>query len=289
MSPFPKILLLFSFFTAFSSQQLTLKASNSLYYEEKYFRFLSNNYETIDQGIGWSVFNKESGVGFKAAKDFGSAVILKDWSMYSFKLIKVVFRPYCSFTLEDGKSCDAEMWLYHTKDNGYFPPGRRIFLKANYFVIIVPFKKVENSPSVDQIFDFLQLGKFKSSVEKNEKIKVISPSKPVKLYQIIQNQPSYLFEGKLPVTEEECLYMAFSQFHYISKTDFDNLEKVYNKFFEQQQSYKLSENNDIEYYRNWQDADVLKPKVTLLSYASGKNLKVMNFFLLLMVTVIVLF
>ena len=127
--------------------------NNSSYYEEKYFRILSNNYETIDPGNMWR--DDEDGYGFIAKKDFGSLIFLKDWSMYNFKLTKILFKNKCSLGFEK-KKCDSEMWLIHTKDNGYYPPGRRIFIKQNYFVIVVPFVKTSDSnPAIDSIFEVL--------------------------------------------------------------------------------------------------------------------------------------
>ena len=146
---------------------------------------MSNNYETIDPGNMWT--KDEDGAGFIAKKDFGSIILLKDWSMYNFKLIKIMLRKECIYDVND---CAAEMWLIHTKDNGYYPPGRRIFMKENYFIIVVPFVKTKNeNPAIDSIFNYLNLKEYANNNEN------VSPKKPVKLYQIIQNQPSFLFEG----------------------------------------------------------------------------------------------
>ena len=86
--------------------------------------------------------------------------------MYNFKLTKVVFRNKASFNYE-GK-CDAEMWLIHTKDNGYYPPGRRIFIKQNYFIIVVPFVKTDDSnPATDSIFKVLNLEEYAKNAAKS--------------------------------------------------------------------------------------------------------------------------
>ena len=118
------------------SKAINIVSMGSYYYEEKYFRILSNNYDSIDPGNFWGKINATSkdkylGIGFNAKKDFGSLILLKDWSMYNFKLTKIIFKTGCSFRKSE---CDAEMLLYHTKDNGYYPPGRRIFMKQNFFV-----------------------------------------------------------------------------------------------------------------------------------------------------------
>lgn len=241
---------------------INLSTSGSLFYEEKYFRILSNNYEDIEQGITWTTFSEENGIGFQAIRDFGSVVLLKDWSMYNFKLTKIVFRPYCNIKI-DGVNCEAEMWLYHTKDNNYQSPGRKIFLNQNFFVIIVQFKKIEdNSPLASNLFENLQLKQFKDSFENG---KQISPLKPVKLYQIIQNQPSLLFEGKL-ANEQDCLFMVFTQYHFISNSHFSYLE-----YLVEDKTKKIIKDNGITtFYRNSMNIDEVSPMGTLLAY-SGTN------------------
>ena len=147
-----RLIFILFFINSSNSNLDDLKFENSYYYEEKYFRILSNNYDSIDPGNFWVKFEENGkiyGIGFNAKKDFGSLILLKDWSMYNFKLTKIIFRNKCSFPHKD-KKCNAEMWLYHTKDNGYYPPGRRIFIKQNFFIIVVPFVKADdNNPSND--------------------------------------------------------------------------------------------------------------------------------------------
>ena len=264
--------------------EFTLKPSISEYYPEKYFRFLANNYDSISQGDTWTTIGTEQGIGFEANEDFGSFLLVKDWSMYSFKLRKVVFRPYCSYNLNDNEGnnfCDAEMLLYHTIDNNYYPPGRRIHLGINYLVISVPFKKSTlMNPANDKLFQFLQLDMLKEIVSRNQSINnvfpKISPFKPIKLYQIIQHQPSYLFENELiPGSKIRALYLVFSKFHYISQLDFNNLEAVFNTFFPEATKLTLKNSTDTALnqiisdkviYRNWDNARELEPSATLMAY-----------------------
>ena len=80
---------------------------NSYYYEEKYFRILSNNYDSIDPGNFWESIkenDKVYGIGFNAKRDFGSLILLKDWSMYNFKLTKIIFRTSVITTPKRGAS-----------------------------------------------------------------------------------------------------------------------------------------------------------------------------------------
>ena len=264
--------------------EFTLNPSISEYYPEKYFRFLANNYDSISQGDTWTTIGTEQGIGFEANEDFGSFLLVKDWSMYSFKLRKLVFRPYCSYNLNDNEGnnfCDAEMLLYHTIDNNYYPPGRRIHLGINYLVISVPFKtSTLTNPANDKLFQFLQLDMLKEIVSRNQSINnvfpKISPFKPIKLYQIIQHQPSYLFENELiPGSKIRALYLVFSKFHYISQLDFNNLEAVFNTFFPEATKLTLKNSTDTELnqiisdkviYRNWDNARELEPSATLMAY-----------------------
>ena len=43
---------------------------------------------------------------------------------------------------------DVELLLYHTIDNNYFPPGKRIYLRINYLIISITFKLTENYDSI---------------------------------------------------------------------------------------------------------------------------------------------
>ena len=271
-----------------NSNEFNLKVDESYYYEEKYFRILSNNYDSIDPGNFWSVIDAEEndkilGVGFAAKKDFGSLILLKDWSMYNFKLTKIIFRK-CSFEIED-KKCKAEMLLYHTKDNGYYPPGRRIFIKQNFFVIVVPFFQAndDNNPSNDLLFNFLNLGKYTPNA------KNITPIKPVKLYQIIQNQPSYLFEGKFE--DKDALFMVFTQYHFISKSEYEKLESILNhkdiadKYKTDIIIYdKTLSNYDTKLYRNMRNSNNLKQKVSLMIYSKANYLNnILLFFIIFLI------
>ena len=260
--------LLFMIFISSISfvSSLEIEYNNTEYYEEKYFRLLSNSYDDIEQGVDWTKFGGDNGngIGFEAQKDFGSIILLKDWSMYSFKLTKIVFRGVCSIDIGIVDGC-AEMWLYHTKDNGYYSPSRKIFLKQNYLIIVVQFKVAESShPSNSDLFELLRLNDFIDSIDENSK-KSISPSKPVKLYQIIQDQPSYLFEGILEKTGQECLFLVFSKYHFISRDYFDKLKSKASGIVE------IKGHEPI--YRNTMNFNELKPMGTLLAYTKEEYLK----------------
>lgn len=263
-----QILFFFSISILFSSSKIQLFSNNSYYYDEKYFRLLTNNYEEILQGNFWQNFTTD-GIGFK--NNFGSIILLKDWSMYNFKLTKVLFRNECSFEYEDF-NCSMEMWLYHTKDNQYYPPGRRIFLKQNFFIIVVPFLEGDNNnPANDLILDYLNLERYKDTYQ-DSKAK-ITPKKPVKLPQIIQNQPSYLFEGKYDLTDT--LFMVFTQYHFISKKFIDYLNNINTN------NINFNIANESKIYRNVRKLEEIKPKATLMAYSKGTYLKNIFAFIIL--------
>ena len=262
-----QFIFILSLFNIYKSQdttsQINLSSSDSYYYDEKYFRLLTNNYDEINPGNVWKDLNSD-GIGFKANKNFGSIILLKDWSMYNFKLTHIFFRKNCSFNYEDF-NCDAEMWLYHTKDNQYYPPGRRIFMEQNFFIIVVPFVRTDNNnPANDLLLDYLNLESYNAN--KKNANKKISPKKPVKLHHIIQNQPSYLFEGKY--NETNTLFMVFTQYHFIS-------EKLYNTLVNIESNTEININIICEskIYRNVRKLEEIKPSATLMAYSKGSYLK----------------
>ena len=257
-----QFIFILSLFNIYKSQDnspsINLTSSDSYYYDEKYFRLLTNNYDEINPGNVWKDLNSD-GIGFKANKNFGSIILLKDWSMYNFKLTHIFFRKNCSFNYENF-NCDAEMWLYHTKDNQYYPPGRRIFMEQNFFIIVVPFVRTDNNnPANDLLLDYLNLESYKAN-------KKISPKKPVKLHHIIQNQPSYLFEGKY--NETNTLFMVFTQYHFIS-------EKLYGALDNIKTNKEINTNIICEskIYRNVRKLEEIKPSATLMAYSKGSYLK----------------
>ena len=269
-----KISLFFLIYFNTLTLENLIDLNSTFYYEEKYFRILSNNYEDIIQGEFWEYDEDSQGFGFVAKKDFGSLILLKDWSMYNFKLKKVIFRKNCSL---DVFSCKIEMWLIHTKDNSYYPPGRRIYIKQNYFIIVVPFVETkENNPAVDMILDSLNL---KSVEIKDNKINPnITTKKPVKLYKIIQNQPSVLFEGTY--NDKETLFLIFTQYHFISERICTKLDGLYEAMGKVANNSYFKEANE-KIYRNVKNEEDIEPKVTLMSYSKASFLNTILPFLIL--------
>jgi len=274
---FSKLILLIILLNLYSNNNVNISFSNSFYYEEKYFRILSNNYDTIDPGENWEKLNEDGGIGFKAKKDYGSLILLKDWSMYNFKLTKVLFRNKCSFDYEN-INCAVEMWLIHTKDNGYYSPGRRIFIKQNYFILVIPFVQTGNeNPAIDSLFYYLNLEGYKKYLKNEENASTI-PKKPVKLYQIIQNQPSILFEGLY--NNIETLFMVFTQYHFISENDKNNLNEIFDLNIA---SLSVDYSSEKKLFRNMKSLKECEPRVSLMIYSKGtylKNILLLFFFII---------
>ena len=264
-----QVIFLFYLFNNYYSL-LNLTSNKSYYYDEKYFRLLTNNYKEIIQGNMWKNLTSD-GIGFKTENDFGSIILLKDWSMYNFKLTQIFFRKNCSFLYEDF-NCSAELWLYHTKDNQYQTPGRRIYMKQNFFIIVIPFVSSDDeNPANDLIFDFFNLEEYKNKYIQNAKI---TTKKPIKLHHIIQNQPSYLFEGEY--NDLESLFMVFTQYHFISNNMYNILTQIETGY--------INTNNIInngKIYRNVRKLEEIKPKATLMAYSQGSYLKNLLVFIVL--------
>jgi len=255
---------------------INLPLSDSLYYDEKYFRFLTNNYEPISKNTSWVVFADERAIGFTPSsvqKSFGSFVFVKDWAMYSFNLQKILFRVRSEHAI-DGSVFDAEMQLVHSLDSNYYPPGRRIDLGVNYLVVSVMFKVTEDTnPAVSQLFNFMGLSGYANGTSS-------TIQKDIKLHHIIQHQPSYLYQGSL--TYQGCdpaLWLVFANYHYISRTDYNNLKKmiqipkantaVIADTITQSNVRDLQINVNLPVYRNWKDESGMQARPTLMTYNSA--------------------
>lgn len=253
---------------------------DTFYYEEKYFRFLTNQYKQLTENNTWTVLNEERAVGFVPTTeqvDFGSFILVKDWAMHNFLLNKILFRVKSEHTI-NGETFDVEMQLVHSLDHNYIPPGRSIALDANYLVISVFFKVTPDSnPARSELFQFMNLEGFASGTSANI-------AKSIKLHHIIQHQPSYLYQGTLTYPGcEDALWLIFSNFHLITQTDYNNLVKVINSqagnnsLVDSVNGFNARDvhiNIDAPVYRNWKDPSAMRSRVTLMTYNSSSTAQV---------------
>jgi carbonic anhydrase len=253
--------------TAYQQSPINIILDSTYYYDEKYFRFLTNNYNFLTTNNKWTYFQDEKAVGIAPTggnqTDFGSFIFVKDWAMYSYKLQKILFRTPSEHNL-DGQSFDVEMQLIHTNDANYYSPGRRIDLQGVDYLVISIFFKVtdDNNPAKSQLFQFMNL-------EKGLNARML---RPIKLHHIIQHQPSYLYTGSLtyPVCQK-AQWLVFSQYHSIGQTDFNNLQSLITSatglFSNTRNIFPYTSSQEI--YRNWNDMANLLPNPTLMVYNSS--------------------
>ncbi len=248
---------------------INIQSTSSLYFDEKYFRFLTNKYEELSTDYKWQSFPEERAVGFKAPsnKNMGSFIFVKDWSMYSYNLDKILFRTNSEHNI-DGENFDVEMQLVHTQDSSYYPPGRRITLDVNYLVISIFFKKTDdNNPASSRLFEFMGLQDFGNL------------KKIVKLHHIVQHQPSYLYQGSLSYPEcSPAMWLIYSQYHFIKNSDLTTLKakinssyKDSNTGFNARDKFPVLKNTEV--YRNWNEQHKMVPRPTLMAYNSASYIR----------------
>ena len=104
----------------------------------------------------------------------------------------------------------------------------------------------------------------------------------MKLYQIIQNQPSYLFEGKFE--NKDTLFMAFTQYHFISNSDYIRLKETIGKVNADADNIVIDYNENSKIYRNMRNPDNLKQKVSLMIYSKSNYLNnILLFFIIFLI------
>ena len=255
---------------------VNVDSKSSLYFDEKYFRFLSNAYEFLTPSNNWTYLSEERAIGIVPhvnQTDLGNFVFVKDWAMYTFDLKKILFRVNSEHQI-DGQSFDAEMQFVHTIDNNFYPPGKRISLGVNYLVISIFFKVTEDKdPAASKLFEFMNLQGFANGTS-------TGLSRNIKLHYMVQHQPAYLYQGTLTFPEcEPALWMLFSQYHFIKATDLANLTKAIKNQAGSIDTITGHNNRNLfalntKVYRNWNDVDKLTPRATLLAYSSSSFVNV---------------
>jgi len=256
---------------------INIVSSSSIHLDEKYFRFLSNNYNPLTTDYEWTYYEEyyeeEKAVGIASnntSSDLGNFIFVKDWAMYSFNLQKILFRVNSEHRI-DGQNFDVEMQLVHTYEPNYYAPGRKIDLEQDYLVISVFFKRTpDENPAASKLFEFADLRGFFNGT-------TTRMSRNIKLHYIIQHQPSYLYTGSLTFPEcQDAIWLLFSQYHLISETDYSRLLKVIQKRTTIVDPLSLLNTRILfpslpstQVYRNWNELSMLSPKPTLMAYNSA--------------------
>jgi carbonic anhydrase len=245
---------------------IDISSLQTYFLEEKTFRLLNNNYDA-SINTTWTYFPTEQAIGVKSEKDnLGSIIFVKDWGMYNFILNKILFRVGVEHSV-DGVKYDAEMQLIHTFDANYYTPGKRIDLGINYLVISFFFKKTDNAnPLASELFNYMNLAGYAAGTN-------TTMIKDIKLNDIVQHQPAYLYEGTLTFPNcQKSLWYVNSQYHLIRQSDFDNLVAATKKmtgFNATNQNVRNQFVGNATVYRNFNDITKFVPRVTMMNYMSG--------------------
>jgi carbonic anhydrase len=257
---------------------IDISSYQSVYYEEKYFRLLTNNYERVSINTTWQAFENERAVGIQGTPNFGSIVLVKDWSLHNFFLDKILFRVGSEHTV-DNVNYAVEMQLVHSYDDNYYNPGRRVNLGVNNLVISFFFKiTADDNPAASRLFEFMDLQGFQNKTNGQM-------GKAIKLHHIVQHQPAYLYEGSLTYPDcQQSLWVLNSQYHLIRQSDFDRLKAVSASFLDAgtNTNVRSQSTRNTTVYRNYDDITKFVPRATMMSYDSSQGLK-MNIVLMLII------
>lgn len=260
---------------------ININSLQTFYLQEKMFRILNNEYD-VNINSTWTTFTNEKAIGIKSNKDnLGSIILVKDWGMYKFVLNKILFRAGVEHSI-DGVKYDAEMQLIHTYDSNYYSPGKRIDLGINYFVVSLFFKKTEDAnPLASELFHYMNLKSFANSTN-------TTMLKDIKLNEIIQHQPAYMYEGSLTYPDcQKALWYVNTQYHLIKQSDYDALvsaTKMLTGYDATNQNVRDQFTGDYKVYRNYNDITKFVPRVTMMNY-SGAEMISKNFILMIIVLI----
>lgn len=199
---------------------VNIQSDVTSFYDEKFFRILTNNYGSIPQNTTWKQYPNERSAGFEIPTT-ATLRIVKDWSIYQFNLKRILFRSRSEHKI-DGKDFDVEMQLFHELDPNYSSPGRKQSISVKNLVISIFFQKQTNSTDeVDKLFQWTNLQGFANGDTS------ASFSRRILLGKVIQHVPSYLYQGTYTFpTCEETFWIIMTKYATISDLDLSNLNKV---------------------------------------------------------------
>lgn len=251
---------------------INIVSANTSYYDETYFRILTNQYNNLDTNNTWSYDNNANAIGivpYTSQGNFGNVIFIKDWGFVNLVLQRIHFRVGSNNQI-DGKSYDAEMELVHTIDANYYSPGKRVDLGTNYVVISVPFVLTSNSdPAATSLFQWMNLGGYVNGTSPNM-------TRQIKLYSIVQHQPGYLYEGTLPYGDcQPAWYLQLTQYQLIAQYDYNNLVTASKNYLNSTSNTNVRsiQTTINQVYRNWNNITRLTPNLNLISFQNAETLK----------------
>ena len=251
-------------------------SSFTQYYEEKYFRVITNNYGALSTTTYWQNFPDSKAVGFTVDTKLQQSTIqiAKDWSIYQYILNKVLFRVDSEHSI-DGTFFNVEMQLFHELDSTFISPGRQQTLPLTKLVISLFFKTPSTADEdvySDLFFKFSNLNSFAlgSTTAKF--------SRPIKLGNIVQNVPSYLYQGTYTYPNCDDIYwIVMTKYGIISLSDFGDLNTAIGAA-----GYKDGNGNNrrdvnllfnsSNVYRNFNNINMLVPARSYFRYINGEYL-----------------
>ena len=252
---------------------INIISGGTSFYEENFFRLLTNNYGEIPQETKWELFPTEKSFGFNIKSNTATIQIVKDWSIYQYTLTKVLFRSKSEHRI-DGNIFDVEMQLFHDLDDNYIPIGRQIDQPIKKLIISLFFMKAKTNEVADNFFLWSNLAGFASSTS-------TTFTKRILLCNLVQNVPSYLYQGTYSYPDcADTLWMISTKYALISNSDFSNITKVLERAV-----YKdiLTDVNgrDVNFfvnsklvYRNFNNIQKLTPEKSYFRYDSSSFMEI---------------
>jgi carbonic anhydrase len=198
---------------------IDISSSTTSYAEEKYFRVLTNNYGLIPKSTNWVQFTDLKSVGFNVTSN-STIQIVKDWAIYQFYLRKVIFRSKSEHKI-DGNSFDVEMQLFHDLDENFTSIGRQKSIPIKKLIISVFFQRPSTADDIpDNFFKVSNLAQFANGTASTF-------TNGIKLAQLIQNVPSFLYQGTNTNSDcEDTYWLIMSKYSIIANDDFLTLSKL---------------------------------------------------------------
>ena len=273
--------------TTKNQSPVNIFSNSSIYYEEKYFRILTNNYGILPKKTVWKQFPELKAVGFQVSSN-SSILIVKDWSIYRFILQRVIFRSVSEHKI-DGNSFDVEMQLYHSLDSTYVGLGRQQAIPVSNLVISLFFQRPSGADDIPD--DFF---KYSNLINYNGQGQTFF-LRDIKLGNIIQNVPSYLYQGTytnpsstLPAFSgcDDTFWIIMSKYGIISNDEYNSLNKILE--ISQFKDIVIGSNGrDINpffssnnVYRNFNNVARLLVEKSYFRYNSSQNIRLYFFFVL---------